>query len=344
MIKQIKKDWKGFYMPLILSILISYIFYVISIKERIPVFSIEPLRTIIIDSKTAKTAPIRVIGPDSLLIKNDLSATTFHFWNRGGEAIEQSDILQPLHISLSDTSAKFIDARIIKTSRRSITKPIIKIAKNKKELEIHFFILEEGDGITCQVFFEGNPQSELTLNGIIKGVKGFDNSNVSILLFASITLALCSLATIAIFIGRKLFKFWTYATYRDYYVDNFYYLLDTKQFDKAKEYTFENKRSNDIFSQLYETYSNDKDKFKIISDKYIKLIQNEAKIEFYHKPIIRHQSWILAKQIILTIIYIIITYNTWIYLKSDPKLTNPINKSTYFTMIKDILLGSTNNH
>ncbi|GAB2861793.1 hypothetical protein [Hymenobacter ruber] len=336
MLDKIKEDFKSFYLPLILSIVISYVFYLISIKDRIPVFTAEPLKTRIIDASTIASAPIQVIGPNSRAIKNDLSAVTFHLWNRGGEAIDSIDVLKPLYISLSDTSAKFIDIKINKVSRLDITRVNLALDKSQKKVLINFAILDEGDGFTCQTIFEGNPNSELIINGAIKGVKGFDNPNVSVLEFASITIALCALATLAIMLAVKLFTLYVYVTYKDRYVDDFYYYLDKNQLEKAEVYTVEGKRDSEIFKQLFDTYSQDKAKFNQISEQYIKEIQQKAK-HYFDRPFIEHPVWEALKKLLYVIVYIVIGFNTWALLRENPGITNPINKSNYYFMIKNII-------
>lgn len=340
MIQNIKRDFKSFYLPLILSIVVSYIFYLVSIKERIPVFSVEPLRTRIIDSKTISTAPIQIIGPDSTIIKNDLSAVTFHFWNRGGEAIEQSDVLKPIHVTFDDPSVKLIDIKINKLSRADITKSKAQIDNSKKAVLINFSILDEGDGLSCQAIFEGNPESKLIINGAIKGVKTFDNFNVSLLQFLSITLALCALATITIIFALRIFTWWTYITYKDMYVDEFYYLLHTNQLVKAEEYTIAERRDSETFKELLKMHIDDKSKFDEISKSYINKLRKEAKNFFYNTPFIEGRSWQLVKNVLYFMLYTTIAFSTWNTLRESPEIINPINKTSYYSMIKNILTPS----
>jgi len=340
MLEHLRKDFKSFYLPLILSIAISYIFYVISIKDRIPVFSTETLRTRIIDSKNIATAPIQVIGPNSMLIKNDLSAVIFHFWNRGGEAIESSDVLKPIYITLSDTSTRFIDVKVNKISRIDITKTKVAIFQNRRAITINFNILDEDDGITCQVIFEGNPKSDLIINGAIKGVKSFDRTGVSILQYSSLVLILCALATIVIMIAIKTFNWYALITYKDYYVENFHHFLTTAQTDKLKAYTESGKRDNEIFNRLIDLYSTDRDKFREDFDLYTSDNYQKGKEYFANNPIFPNPFWYVLKQLVFLVIYTIIAISVWNLLKTKPEVLNPINKSSYYSMVKSILFTS----
>ncbi len=141
----------------------------------------------------------------------------------------------------------------------------------------------------------------------------------------------------AILFVIKIFNWWTYITYKDYYVDNFYYFLDTKQLNKAEAYTENGKRDSEVFKNLLETYYTDKTKFQEISNAYIENIRRESKEYFENTPIYDSQFWHILKQLLFLVIYTIISVSTWNLLKDNPEVLNPINKSSYYSMIKSII-------
>jgi len=159
----------------IIGALISTYFYAKSIREREPIFMVDPSRTDILSRSNLEQTPIRVYKRDGTPITTDLSALRFYFWNDGKEAIKSENILEPIGIEFDDTTCQILDYKILKVSR-SITnfelmpEPMDTVTR----LVFQFRILEQDDGMTGQVIFTGNPSAHLHPFGIIEGVKSID--------------------------------------------------------------------------------------------------------------------------------------------------------------------------
>ena len=56
--------WKGLILGTLVTIVISFIFYKLSVAERGPTFIVDPQRALVIDSESLKDSPIRVTRAD----------------------------------------------------------------------------------------------------------------------------------------------------------------------------------------------------------------------------------------------------------------------------------------
>lgn len=155
----------------LLGIGLSYYFYDISKIEREPVFIVDPLRTQIIDSKLIKSTPITVLTPNGRKISADLNTIRFYFWNNGRQSIKRDNILKKIRIQIADSSAEILDYRVLSVSRDICQLTVIEDSLNiNNSLLLDFFILEQNDGFTCQVIYEGSPNAEIKISGLIEGV------------------------------------------------------------------------------------------------------------------------------------------------------------------------------
>jgi hypothetical protein len=205
----------------LIGIIIGIISYNRSIRERIPVFLVEPELTPIIVANNLNNAPIRVIRKsDNKEIVSDLTAITFYFWNAGKEPIKSSNILKDLIIEFSNTAIKILDAKIIRTSRE-ISGIHISENANGSSLLIGFEILEKDDGFAGQIIYEGAPKSKLLISGIIEEVNNiYDASSLpksaiarkfrykSLIVFGIMfNIPVIAISMAAIGIMEELFKF-----------------------------------------------------------------------------------------------------------------------------------------
>jgi hypothetical protein len=158
------------------GIVLSFYFYEKSKKEREPTFIVDPIKTEILNASSTKHAPIKIFTLDGEEINRDLTSVTFYFWNKGKEPIRKADLLKKVKLKLEDKS-RIIDYKIIKESR-----DVSNISLNQvddRNIEIDFDILEENDGFTGQIIYEGKKGSKLTLATVIVGVKEVSDFAVS---------------------------------------------------------------------------------------------------------------------------------------------------------------------
>lgn len=121
-------------------------------------------------------APIKVFTNDGQEIKNDLTSATFYFWNKGKEPIRKNDLLKNIILEIG-RNQKIIDFKILKKSREVCDIKLKKISEEK--INITFDILEQNDGFTGQIIYEGNKDTNLQLKTEIVGVKSISNFAIS---------------------------------------------------------------------------------------------------------------------------------------------------------------------
>jgi len=156
---------------LLFGFVVSLYFYNKSRFEREPIFFVDSVRTEILNQDMLSEPPIRVLRTtDGSEIKSDLTSLQFYFWNDGRKPIKREDILERLYLQLSDSSSEIIHHRLLKVSRPIVDFELkTQTGFGKNFLSMDFRILEEKDGITGQIFYLGDPSSELIINGTIEG-------------------------------------------------------------------------------------------------------------------------------------------------------------------------------
>jgi len=165
----LKQQWLGLLVGA-LGIGFSVYTYAESRQERDPVFVVDPNRVEIISEERVANSPIVVLRRDKKPIRGDVYTVRFFFWNAGKLAIEPPDILEPLQITLGDSSSEILDYRSVKTSR-----PITHIELSRartdslRTLLVSFSILERGDGLAGQIIYQGRRGVPLQIAGTIKG-------------------------------------------------------------------------------------------------------------------------------------------------------------------------------
>lgn len=179
MINYLLRNWLGF-LGLVIGltgVYFSFYFYEQSKQERKPVFIVDPQRTEILSENTLATAPIKVFTADGREIQSGLISVRFYFWNQGKISIRPSNILESLKIGVEDSNARIVDFKILKTAR-----PISNITLNwdtsglNKKIALNLDILEQNDGITGQIIYEGNPRSKIIISGLIEGIASIAES------------------------------------------------------------------------------------------------------------------------------------------------------------------------
>jgi len=165
------KNWLGI-AGIFIGIALACYFHRVSIASRKPCFLIDTQRTIIVDSKHFSETPLQVVRSDGSKIKGDITSVRFYFYNNGKKSIRPANILVPLVVSLKDKNGEILDYKILKTSREVVQPMIDRDSTNPKQnLTISFNILEQNDGLTCQLIFTGNPNAGFKISGTIEGVK-----------------------------------------------------------------------------------------------------------------------------------------------------------------------------
>lgn len=193
----------------ILGIILSIYYYELSKREKEPTFIIDPIKFEILKSSSTHLAPIKILTLDSSEIKDDVTSLTFYFWNKGKEPLKSEDLLTDINFYLNN-NAKIIDFKILKSSR-DVCK--IKLLKQSSDsLKLDFKILEENDGFTGQIIFEGSEQTRLKIAATIIGVKNVSDFAASNYYVLGKTIANILLGIVAIFMMFILHAITTPAT------------------------------------------------------------------------------------------------------------------------------------
>jgi len=151
----------------------SYYFYKVSEKEKEPILLVDPYRSIIVEAKSIKDFPLKVVGRDGKPVEKDITSMRFYFWNEGRESIKKADILKPIQLVLSSSNVEIIDYKTLAVSREEIVQPRIALNEyNGNTLDLSFDILEQNDGFSVQIIFAGSPDTEAEIKGVIEGAKG----------------------------------------------------------------------------------------------------------------------------------------------------------------------------
>ena len=123
-------------------------------------------------------APIKVFRNDGKEITSNLVSIRFYLWNAGNAAIHRDDVLRNLTITLDDEDSEILDFLFLKISR-DVTD--LKLQRNPADslhsLLLSFSILEQNDGATGQIIYEGPLNSKLRIKGVIEGVKEFTSAS-----------------------------------------------------------------------------------------------------------------------------------------------------------------------
>lgn len=140
--------------------------------ERVPVFVVDPSRTVVIDPSTVSEKPFNIIDKSGRQINKPVVVIKMYFWNAGKRSIKESDILESLFVSFNDPSIQILDSKIISFSR-GVTSPFFKQSIPESTFHLGFRILEENDGFAIQVVYAGDPDATVDILGVIEGAKIF---------------------------------------------------------------------------------------------------------------------------------------------------------------------------
>lgn len=210
-----KTDLLGYIIGIV-GIILAVVFYFKSKENRELISYIDYRPIAIINSEDIKNSPIRVFRDDSTEIKSDLYIQNIHIWSGGKLSIKKEHILEPITLNNYDNSVRILDVKIVQESREICDISLNPFNKLKNTIEINFDILEQNDGCTIQVLYEGNKTKEFEITGIVEGygdvelLNEYSVSNDSIIAFASNIVVFYIFIIVFnlfwIFILRKSFK------------------------------------------------------------------------------------------------------------------------------------------
>ena len=171
--KFLKRNWFGLLGITIgiASLTLSLYVYRISGIPPSPFFLVDPIRTDVIDSDRLSETPIRILKLNGEEIRGNVTSKRFYFWNDSRKPIKASNILEPLVVTLNNPNSEILDYAILKYSRQ-VVRPVLNrnLMNEKRSLSLSFDILEFQDGLTGQVIYTGDPNTDIIISGTIEGV------------------------------------------------------------------------------------------------------------------------------------------------------------------------------
>ena len=139
-----------------------------AVREREPIFILDPIRISILKKENIQNAPIKVTKNDGSEVTSDLTAVRFYFWNKGKKSIRRKDILKKICITLGDSVGEILKCDTLKTHNIDITE--LQFIRDKKTIIIDFAILGYNDGVAAQIIYEGSRKSNFYISGVIDEV------------------------------------------------------------------------------------------------------------------------------------------------------------------------------
>lgn len=150
----------------ITAISLSLAFYFYNEAQTLPQLSytVKPIRGVVVRSGSSSKMVVRYANE---VVGTDITAAQIVFWNEGKRAIKKADILTPITIRTEG------NARILEVSSLRCTREVINPALTRSELAtgvttVTWDILEQGDGCTAQIIYEGKPSLDLYVDGIVE--------------------------------------------------------------------------------------------------------------------------------------------------------------------------------
>jgi len=163
----------------IISILASIILFILSNKQREPVYSIVKEPTLIYDKENA-SSNFSLVSNDSILIDNNVYVSTIALWNNGELEIKKDDVRK--NIKLSVINGKILDYKIIRLSHPEVSE--FELDKVDSDLIVNWDHFDPKFGFEFQVIYSGTFETELKMSGFVLGsdVKKVKTSKMSIFL------------------------------------------------------------------------------------------------------------------------------------------------------------------
>jgi hypothetical protein len=147
--------------------------YFANLREPAITYQVDPLRTILVQSGASSDLTAQYKG---IPITEGVVSVSIGIWNAGRAPIRPSDVLVPLQLKVG-TGNKILSARVVRQSReiaqfRLDTTEIPSIALEARAVSsvyLHFNIIEHNDSAIVQVIYEGSPDADIAVTGVLVG-------------------------------------------------------------------------------------------------------------------------------------------------------------------------------
>ena len=138
--------------------------YVQTSHKRVLTFSINPARTVVVNTKQSSRLSVAFDGEP---VRTDLTAVQVAFWNDGNESIRKSNNLKPLVIA-TENGVPILEATVLKVSRdvSQITLDLSSIRDGR--ITVNWDILEQNDGAVIQIIYAGSPTVVISAQAVVE--------------------------------------------------------------------------------------------------------------------------------------------------------------------------------
>lgn len=107
------------------------------------------------------------------VVGTDITAAQVVFWNEGKRAIKKPDILKPITIR-TEKDSRILEVSILRCTREVIHPSATTSESPAGAATVTWDILEQGDGCTAQIIYEGQPDLNVYVDGIIENQKNIN--------------------------------------------------------------------------------------------------------------------------------------------------------------------------
>jgi hypothetical protein len=146
--------------------------YFASIKEPEITYTLNPIRTTLVQAGAPAGLSVQFNGER---LTEAVTSVTIGIWNAGRASVKAANVLEALQLKLP-TNNRILSAKLLKQSRTVIGFQITNIGdpgaletRPQTALQLRFNILEHNDSAVVQIIYEGNPDADVTISGIIEG-------------------------------------------------------------------------------------------------------------------------------------------------------------------------------
>jgi hypothetical protein len=151
----------------VISIFVAVFFYLESRDVPQLAYTIKPVRGIVV--RGGKSSKLTVQYAERK-VETDITAAQLVLWNEGKHAIKRAAILRPIIIH-TETNAPILEASIKKTTNEIIGLKLNHEENQQDRVIVSWDILEQGEGGTIQIVYEGSPDMKLLIDGAVEGQK-----------------------------------------------------------------------------------------------------------------------------------------------------------------------------
>lgn len=163
-----------------IGIVISFLFFFLSRKKKIPVYRCRTTR--LITSSINQIDELDILYDKKKL--NALSITKVALWNAGRDTISWSDVSELDRLRISIGSDYEILSCVILKQTRIANNFSVQIADDKKSIYISFDYFDHNEGVVLKIRHTGSSSSEISVNGSIKAVqkikRGDETMNITL--------------------------------------------------------------------------------------------------------------------------------------------------------------------